>query len=71
MESESGRSTWSWLLGGGEARGIALVFLLAGLIMLVTVLLALLSAPYRRLSRAYAEAPPQQLEAPGPAAPAD
>jgi DHA3 family multidrug efflux protein-like MFS transporter len=62
MDSTEGRSTWSWLLGSGEARGIALVFLGAGIIMLVTVVLALASAPYRRLSRAYADAPPQQLE---------
>jgi DHA3 family multidrug efflux protein-like MFS transporter len=65
MESESGRSTWSWLLGDGEARGIALVFFGAGVIMLVTVLLALASAPYHRLSRAYADAPPQRLESRG------
>lgn len=63
MDSSEGRSTWGWLLGDGEARGIALVFLGAGLIVLVTVLLALASAPYRRLSDAYAAAPPQQLEA--------
>lgn len=63
MESEEGRSTWGWLVGSGEARGIALVFLGAGAIMLVTVLIALASAPYRRLSQAYADAPPQQLEA--------
>lgn len=62
MESEGGRSTWGWLLGSGEARGIALVFLGAGMIMLLTVALALASAPYRRLSHAYAAAPPQQLE---------
>jgi DHA3 family multidrug efflux protein-like MFS transporter len=62
MDSTEGRATWSWLLGSGEARGIALVFLGAGIIMLVTVVLALASAPYRRLSRAYADAPPQQLE---------
>jgi DHA3 family multidrug efflux protein-like MFS transporter len=62
MESADGRSTWGWLVGGGEARGIALVFMAAGAIMLVTVLIALASAPYRRLSRAYAVAPPQQLE---------
>lgn len=65
MESSEGRSTWGWLLGSGEARGIALVFLGAGMITLVTVLLALASAPYRRLSRAYADAPAQQLEAAG------
>lgn len=64
MESDAGRATWGPVLGEGEARGIALVFLGAGAIMVVTVLLALASAPYRRLSRAYAEAPPQQLEGP-------
>ncbi len=63
MASAEGRSTWGWLVGSGEARGIALVFLGAGAIMLVTVLIALASAPYRRLSAAYAAAPPQQLEA--------
>lgn len=63
MESAEGRDSWRWLVGEGDARGIALVFMLAGAIMFVTVLLALVSAPYRRLSRAYAEAPPQQLEA--------
>ena len=51
MDSAEGRSTWGWLVGSGEARGIALVFLGAGAIMLVTVLIALASAPYRRLSR--------------------
>jgi DHA3 family multidrug efflux protein-like MFS transporter len=65
MESEEGRDTWHWLVGDGDARGIALVFMAAGAIMLVTVLLALASAPYRRLSTAYATAPPQQLEADG------
>ena len=63
MASAEGRSTWGWLVGSGEARGIALVFLGAGAIMLVTVMVALASAPYRRLSAAYAAAPPQQLEA--------
>lgn len=63
MESAEGRDAWGWLVGQGDARGIALVFMLAGAIMFVTVLLALASAPYRRLTRAYAAAPPQQLEA--------
>jgi len=67
MESSQGRETWRWLLGDGDARGIALVFLGAGAIMFVTVLIALASAPYRRLSAAYASAPPQQLEAAGTA----
>ena len=57
METDAGRDRFGWLLGDGDARGMALVFVLAGFIMLVTVLLALVSKPYRDLSRAYAEAP--------------
>lgn len=68
MESAEGRDTWGWLVGQGDARGIALVFMLAGAIMFVTVLIALASAPYRRLSRAYADAPPQQIESGAPTA---
>lgn len=56
MATEEGQARWSWLLGTGEARGMALVFLLAGALMLTVVLLALVSAPYRRLSRSYATA---------------
>lgn len=56
MATPAGRERFAWLLGEGEARGIALVFLLAGTILLVTVLLALVSRPYRRLSASYAAA---------------
>lgn len=68
MNSDAGQDTWGWLLGEGEARGIAFVFVIASLIMLVAVLLAFLSRPYRNLSRAYAEAPPPDPagEAAGP-----
>jgi len=72
MNSDPGRDRFGWLVGEGEARGIALVFIAAGLIMVVVVLLALISAPYRRLSRAYAEASPPasdaQLSSAGPVA---
>ena len=30
MDSEAGQADFGWLLGEGEARGIALVFLVAG-----------------------------------------
>lgn len=56
MNSEAGKSTWGWLLGEGEARGIALVFLIASLIMLVVVLLAFTTKAYRELSRYYQSA---------------
>lgn len=58
MNSDAGRDTWGWLLGEGEARGMALVFVIASVIMLIAVLLAFASRPYRQLSKAYADAPP-------------
>lgn len=51
MESGAGRERFGWLLGDGDARGIALVFVLAGLVMLVTVLVAFASRPYRQARR--------------------
>lgn len=56
MNSEAGKQTFGWLLGGGEARGIALIFFFAGLIMVVAALLAFLTKSYRRLSSYYAKA---------------
>jgi DHA3 family multidrug efflux protein-like MFS transporter len=68
MNTDAGTQAWGWLLGDGEARGIALVFVLASLVMLVLVVLALMSAPYRRLSASYAAAEPplSSGQAPGP-----
>ncbi len=54
MESGPGRETWSWLLGEGEARGIAFVFLVAGVIMIVAAALAFLTRSYRTLSQTFA-----------------
>lgn len=56
MRSEAGKETFGWLLGSGEARGIALVFFFAGLIMVAAGLLAFLTKSYRRLSDYYAKA---------------
>ncbi|PWH06005.1 MFS transporter [Brachybacterium endophyticum] len=53
-ESEPGRAGVSWLLGEGSTRGIALMFLLAGVVMLVAVAVAFASPQYRRLSTYYA-----------------
>jgi len=55
MRSDAGAATWGWLLGEGDARGIALVFLFAGLIMVVLALLAFLTKSYRTLSAGYAD----------------
>lgn len=57
MDSSAGRQRWGWLLGDGEARGIALVFLVSGLVMVVFALLAFATRSYRILSAEYATAP--------------
>ena len=53
MDSDAGQQTWGWLLGEGEARGIALVFFFAGLVMVVLALLAFTTRAYRTLSAEY------------------
>lgn len=65
MNSDAGRDAFGWLLGDGEARGIALVFVLAGLVGLIVVLAAFASRPYRNLSEAYERAAPND-PAPAP-----
>ncbi|MPS34147.1 MAG: hypothetical protein E2593_02365 [Stenotrophomonas sp.] len=57
METDAGRDGFGWLLGDGDARGIALVFVIAGLLTFLLVLLAFCSRAYRRLTEAYAAAP--------------
>lgn len=58
MTEGTGQRDLGWLLGGGEARGIALVFVITGVLGLTISLLALLSGPYRRLSHSYATTAP-------------
>lgn len=53
MESDAGREGWSWLLGEGQARGIALVFFFAGIVMVVIALLAFTTRSYRRISASF------------------
>jgi DHA3 family multidrug efflux protein-like MFS transporter len=54
MGSEAGQAALGWALGEGDARGIALVFLFAGLIMVALALLAFTTKSYRLLSEEYA-----------------
>ena len=56
MRSNTGTQVFGWLLGSGQARGIALVFLIASLIMLVVVLFAFKTRAYRQLSDSYQKA---------------
>ena len=57
MESPAGQEQWGWLLGDGEARGIALVFLVAGLVMVLAAGAAFLTRSYRRISALYLDEP--------------
>jgi DHA3 family multidrug efflux protein-like MFS transporter len=54
MRTDAGETTWSWLLGTGEARGIALVFFVAGVLMILAAALAFLTKSYRLISATYA-----------------
>lgn len=56
MNSDAGKQDLGWLLGDGEARGIALVFLVSGLLLALTAALAFGSKTYRRISVFYAKA---------------
>lgn len=53
MNSDAGRGSFGWLLGDGDARGIALVFLIAGLIMVLAAVGAFFTKSYRRISAQY------------------
>ena len=63
MNTAQGQRQWGWLLGEGEARGIALICLFAGLIMVVAATLAFFTRSYRKLTVLYAEAPEQEIDA--------
>ena len=53
MDSQAGQDALGWLLGEGEARGIALVFLIAGLVMVLAAIAAFFTKSYRILSNQY------------------
>lgn len=53
--SADGATALAPLLGEGTSRGIALVFLVAGIIMIAAALLAFLTPVYRRVSASYAQ----------------
>ena len=56
--SDAGREALEPWLGTGDARGIALVFLVAGLVMVAAALAAFWSPVYRAVSRTYREGAP-------------
>lgn len=53
MNSQDGQQSLGWLLGEGQARGIALVFLVAGLVMVLAAIAAFFTRSYRRISQQY------------------
>jgi DHA3 family multidrug efflux protein-like MFS transporter len=53
MNSDAGRSDLGWLLGDGQARGIALVFLIAGIVMVLVAVGAFFTRSYRTISAQY------------------
>lgn len=55
MESSAGRSAYGWLLGDGIGRGIALVFLAGGIIMVVAAGAAQFTRSFRVISAQYLE----------------
>lgn len=59
MNDDAGRAGWGWLLGEGQSRGIALVFLGAGIVMVVVAALAFATRSYRVLSTQYRSAEPR------------
>ncbi|MFI7480912.1 MFS transporter [Kocuria sp. M1R5S2] len=61
--SAEGAAQLAPLLGEGTSRGIALVFLVAGIVMIAAALLAFLTPVYRRVSASYAEAAAQDAGA--------
>lgn len=55
MKSDAGNAQLGWLLGEGEARGIALIFLISGMLLVLLALLAFTTKTYRHLSASYAK----------------
>ena len=53
MNSEDGQVRLGWMLGEGQARGIALVFLIGGVVMTLAAIAAFFTRSYRRISQQY------------------
>ncbi|AZZ55224.1 MFS transporter [Rathayibacter iranicus] len=58
MESSAGQAAYGWLLGDGVGRGIALVFLLGGIVMTVAAGAALFTRSFRVISAEYLRGQP-------------
>ena len=58
MRTDEGTARWAWLLGEGESRGIALIFVVGGILAIVLALGAMTMPQYRSIVRQYARAAP-------------
>ncbi|WP_240948638.1 MFS transporter [Microbacterium salsuginis] len=58
MRTDAGRQQWEWLVGAGDSRGIALIFLGAGVICTILALAALVTPQYRLISAQYRKTAP-------------
>nr|AMP48027.1 MFS_1 [uncultured bacterium] len=56
MNTQQGKDMFGWLVGSGDARGIALVLFFAGLAMVAIALYAFSTKSYRLLSKHYQQA---------------
>jgi DHA3 family multidrug efflux protein-like MFS transporter len=61
MTDGSGSDTIGSWFGTGPERGMALMFIIAGIIGLVITIIALNSQPYRNLSTHYGQAEPEPV----------
>ncbi|WP_036319934.1 MFS transporter [Microbacterium indicum] len=64
MRTEQGLARWEWLLGRGDSRGIALIFLVAGVVCVILAVAAMLMPAYRAIARQYDRAAPSVPAAP-------
>jgi DHA3 family multidrug efflux protein-like MFS transporter len=62
LRTDAGRRQWEWLLGTGDSRGIALIFVIGGLVCTALALAAFLAPQYRLLAQQYDNAAPQDAE---------
>jgi DHA3 family multidrug efflux protein-like MFS transporter len=66
IDGYGARTIGGWF-GTGAERGLALVFVLTGIVGIIATVIALRSRPYHRLRRRYQVAAPEGADAPAPA----
>lgn len=62
IASDQGAAQFEWLLGSGDARGIAFIFVITGIIAAIVGTLAFWTKTYKRLSQSYQTAPDQPAD---------